>query len=122
MRVAIIFLACIVLGENPVSERLSVGTVISETVRASVKRGGVQKHVPGVIIKFESQTQRYNSFAMSNTEAFSMAVLPPDRYYVAAFDQNRYPLALDKEQARCFVLKEGETIEVGVALAASPPK
>ena len=122
MKIAILALASFLLNQNIVPERLVVGTVTSETVRASAEKGGVQEHVPGIIIKFGSQTRRYSAFAMSNAEGIAVAVLAPDRYCVEAFDENRYRVVLDSEQARCFALKEGDTLEVGVVLAASPRK
>ena len=122
MRIAIITCVCIALAHNVAAKKLPVGKVTLETVRASAEKGGIQKRFPGVILKFASQTRQYESFAMSDRGAVAVAILAPDRYCVAVFDEDRDPLTLEGQQTTCFVPKEGESIEVGVVLAAGPPQ
>lgn len=100
---------------------IPLGFVNCATVRAARIRGSEQENVLGLVVRFTDRTNRRESFGVSNHVGLVVVPLRPGKYCVDALDQNGRFVKQDPEQSRCFELKAGETITLGVVLDASQP-
>jgi hypothetical protein len=104
------------------AQTVAVGSVSVETARASTSRFGVPDAAPSIIVRFKSQTHDYESFVQSNQAGYALAVLPPDKYCLEAFDVHRDRMPLNSPQPVCVTVRNNTSTTVQLLLIAAPAK
>lgn len=94
------------------SSDIPLGMAQFETV-AVAENGG--NHSPYIVVKVTNQTNQIESFGLSNEAGVLGMPLPPGKYCYEAFSKAGRHLDMNRPQAdRCFDVKKGQTVEVGV--------
>jgi hypothetical protein len=108
------------LSFNAIGQKVNIGTVTVATVRASSSRFGFPDPVASVIVCLTSQTRDYESFVQSNQFGQALALLPPDRYCLKAFDVRHEPIPMQSKDPVCITLRDGQSPQIQLVLAALP--
>lgn len=98
------------------SNNVALGFASIQTVITAEQPGGKQHMQSGIIVRIFSEEGGREVFTLSNEAGVAMVPLRPGNYCFDAFDIKGISLNLDKKQSRCFPIRAGETIEVGVAV------
>jgi hypothetical protein len=95
------------------SKALSLGLVNAQTV--VVTNSGDSQMKGGIVVRFTSTTNQVQSFGISNEAGILVSPLPAGRYCYDAFSSSGARLQMKRQAAqRCFVLKRGEDLTIGV--------
>jgi hypothetical protein len=93
---------------------IPLGLVQFETVTVAANGG---THLPYIVVRVTNQTNRIESFGLSNEAGVLEMPVPPGRYCYEAFSQAGHHLVMNRPKAeRCFSVKKEQTVEVGVGL------
>jgi hypothetical protein len=94
------------------SKDIPLGLVQFETL-ATTDNGGT--HSPYIVVRVTSQANKVQSFGISNEAGTLVAPLPPGEYCYDAFSKTGHHLRMNRPPSeRCFSVKEGQVVEVGV--------
>jgi hypothetical protein len=88
-----------------------------ETVTAANADSGTQRMTPNIVGRVFDDSQKRETFAVSNEVGIAIVPLRPGNYCFEAFDHEGHSLTLDKTQSRCFDLKRAEYPTIGVVLS-----
>jgi hypothetical protein len=91
---------------------ITLGLAQFETVTVTTSGG---KHAPYTVVRVISETNKMQSFGLSNEAGVLGMPLPPGKYCYDAFSRTGHHLEMNRPQPeRCFDVKKGEVVEVGV--------
>jgi hypothetical protein len=91
---------------------IKLGLVQFETLSVTDKGG---THSPFIAVRVLNQNNKVQSFGLSNEAGFLGMPLPPGDYCFDAFSKGGHALRMNRQPSdRCFSVKEGQFIEVGV--------
>lgn len=112
--VALLCFGFVVGGE---SDHIELGFANIQTVRGAEQTGSSQHLTSGIIVRIFDKVQGREIFALSNEAGIAVVPLRPGSYCFDAFGHTGNRLDLDKKQSRCFSIRSGEIIELGVVLS-----
>jgi hypothetical protein len=93
-------------------EDIKLGLIQFETMTVT-DMGGT--HSPFVVVRVTDQSSKVQSFGLSNDAGYLGMPLPPGNYCYDAFSKTGQHLRMNREPSeRCFSVKEGEFVNVGV--------
>jgi hypothetical protein len=91
---------------------IALGLAQFETLTVTENVG---KHSPYIVVRVTNQRDKVQSFGLSNEAGVLGMPLPPGKYCYEAFSQSGHHLKMNRpEPERCFEVKKGEVVEVGV--------
>jgi hypothetical protein len=93
-------------------EDIKLALIQFETLSVT-DRGGT--HSPFIVVRVIGQSNQVQSFGLSNDAGYIGMPLPPGDYCYDAFSKTGQHLRMNRQPSeRCFSVKEGEFLEVGV--------